>query len=71
MTTEIKIAPMMIPRVAPVEPTPEEIRNGWTKEKLTEYLNQRRTQAVQFAFRAKKAKVARVENHFGFSPFDW
>ena len=60
-----------LPRIPLVQPTPEEIRNGWTAESLTAYLNERQGQKAKFAFQQKKPRVLRVENHLGFHPHDW
>ena len=68
---EVEAQVRLIPRPALIEPTAEEKRNGWTAEKLTEYLHKRRVQQARFALNQKKNKVVRVENHFGFDPHRW
>ena len=62
---------------APVAPVPEireltegEIANGWTKETLAAYLEERRAQKIAYLTRAKPRQVV-VQNFDGFSPFRW
>lgn len=48
----------------------EDIRNGWTEEKLKSYLNQRVEQQREYAL-AKKPTVAKVEDCKTFNPHEW
>lgn len=51
--------------------TSEDIRNGWTTEKLVKYLNQRNDEQRQHAV-AARPKSIKVENvRMNFNPHNW
>lgn len=55
-----------------IEPTPDEERNGWTRETLTTYLIQRAAQQNQYATEHQtKAREVRTESAAGFDPHRW
>ena len=57
----------------PVEPTPEEKRNGWTSETLTAYLAERESQQRDFAKAQSDSnvRVARSVSVTTFDPHSW
>lgn len=55
-----------------VEPTPEELRNGWTRERLNRYLRERAAQQESYAAEGKaKQPSARSETTVKFDPHKW
>lgn len=54
-----------------VEPTPDEIKNGWTKESLNRYLAERDQQAADVLLRNERRKRARIESTQSFNPHKW
>jgi len=54
----------MTENVQDIEPTEEEKRNGWTKETLSEYINERLSQP----FGDGKEPVERISN---YDPLRW
>jgi hypothetical protein len=55
------------------EPTPDERRNGWTRETLARYLAQRQQEQQAFATAQEKnrGRKLRVENTVAFDPLTW
>lgn len=54
------------------KPTRDEIRNGWTEEKLAAYLAERDSQKAAFANQSSKIKRVIVENvKTSFDPHKW
>ena len=55
------------------EPTPDEKRNGWTKESLAAYLTERSGQQHDYAKQIAQSPSAnlQVENTRQFNPHDW
>ncbi len=51
------------------EPTPEEAENGWTKEELRRYMNERDRAQHDVVFQKKQVR-AREQNH-SYSPHKW
>lgn len=60
-----------------VEPTPDEIKNGWTAETLGRYLRERETQQGEFASegertpRGTQLRRAKFENTSTYDPHNW
>lgn len=57
-----------------VEPTPDELRNGWTKETLSQYLSEREAgQSLSIDVNSLTRRAARrsdVQNH-RYNPHRW
>lgn len=55
-----------------IEPTRDEQRNGWTREKLTNYMIERAAQQQAFALEfSDKKRDAKGEGASGFDPHRW
>ena len=56
-----------------MELTPEDARNGWTKETLAKYVKEREEQAAAWALGAEKRNSHKlvVEDARSFNPFNW
>jgi hypothetical protein len=64
---------MARPSIEEREPTPDERRNGWTRESLSKYLAERRDQIKAYAeAQAKRPnRTARTETTTTFDPHLW
>jgi hypothetical protein len=56
-----------------VEPTRDDIKNGWTRESLNRYLRERADQKKTYAaeLEGSKLKPAKSENTTKFDPHKW